>query len=106
MIVTTADNTDITSVQNLDGKKVGQGNVGKFVGTVSDAQVGTKNRGKDGAALSGQWSHYAIFGSALSEARIVAHHAAGVAPAQPAQRGVSWDFGGPMPSVSPSRSGG
>ena len=79
----------------LDGKKVGQGNVGKFVGTVSDAQVGTKNRGKDGAALSGQWSHYSIFGSALSEARIVAHQAAGVAPAQPAQRGVSWDFGGP-----------
>lgn len=77
----------------VDGKEIGTGSIGLFVGKVKSATVGTKD-GK-GASLSGQWSHYAIYGSPLSAERIKAHHDAGVQKVDPAIRGVDWWFGGP-----------
>ncbi|GAA1395069.1 LamG-like jellyroll fold domain-containing protein [Luteococcus peritonei] len=80
--------------QYVDGKKVGEGSIGPFVGKVTKVLIGMKKAG-EGASLSGQWSHLAIFGKALAPERVAAHHAAGVAEADPAVRGADWWFGGP-----------
>lgn len=77
----------------FDGKQVGTGELGAYKGTVKQVLVGSKST--QGAPLTGSWSQLAIFGSALSAERIAAHHAAGVAEADPVVRGVDIWFGGP-----------
>jgi len=77
----------------LDGKPVGKGSIGAFVGKLSGVVVGMKKPG-EGASLSGLWSHYAVYDRALSAERVAAHHGAGVDETDPAPRGVDWWYGG------------